>query len=145
MQKREKPAKSNRAANKYGSPKTVGFLLIPGFALMSPPRAGIRRQSHLGAPLIVGGTRLGATGGGLERHRHHPRCRVIPSETPIFSSRRRRTTFNKGHFVCDWRAHVISAAFRWPYLPCGLLKHRATLRWEHQPALADEIEVRVFI
>jgi len=160
MQKREKPTKLHRAARKYGSAKTVGFLLIPGFALMSYTAA---LEPLRAANLIAGQT--------LYRWWH-----VAPQAKPVTASNGVAIIPDAGVsserdadllFVCAGGNPATfndKATFAWlrrlarrgmtiggisggPYIlaRAGLLDgHRATLHWEHQPAFSEdfpEIEV----
>ncbi len=161
MQKREKPPKSNRAANKYGPPKTVGFLLIPGFALMSYAAA----LEPLRAANLISGRTLyrwwhAAPGGGKQVAASNG-VAIIPdagvgterdADLLFVCAGGNPATFNdKATFA--WlrrlarRGVVIGGISGGPYIlaRAGLLdQHRATLHWEHQPAFSEDFpEVEV--
>ena len=154
MQKREKPPKSHRAARKYGSAKTVGFLLIPGFALMSYTAA---LEALRAANLIAGQT--------LYRWWHvAPQAKPVTASNGVaiipdagVSSERdadllfvcaggNPATFNDKH-VFAWlrklarRGVTIGGISGGPYIlaRAGLLDgRRVTLHWEHQPAFSED-------
>ena len=154
MKKSEKPPKSSRAGKKYGSSRTVGFLLIPGFALMSYAAAV---EPLRAANLIAGqtlyrwwhaapeGRPVTASNGvpivpdiGIGTERNADMLFVCAGGNPA-------TFSDKGTFA--WlrrlarRGVTIGGISGGPYIlaRAGLLDgHRATLHWEHQPAFSED-------
>jgi transcriptional regulator GlxA family with amidase domain len=154
MQKRLKQPKSGSGPRKYGPPKTVGFLLIPGFALMSyaaavePLRAAnlisgksLYRWWHAspdGKPVTASNGVAIIPDASVRTERDADLLFVCAGGNPA--------TFNdKATF--SWlrrlarRGVTMGGISGGPYIVAraGLLeKHRVTLHWEHQPAFSED-------
>jgi len=161
MLKLEKPPKPRNLPRKFGPPKTVGFLLIPGFALMSYAAA---LEPLRAANLLSGRTVYRwwhAAPGGAKPVTASNGVAIVP-DIGIGTERNADMLFvcaggNPATFddasVFAWlrrlarRGVIIGGISGGPYIlaRAGLLEeHRATLHWEHQPAFSEafpDIEV----
>jgi transcriptional regulator GlxA family with amidase domain len=154
MDKLENAPKSKILPRKFGSPKTVGFLLIPDFALMSyaaalePLRAAnlisgrtLYRWWHAapkGEPVTASNGVAIIPDIGIGTERNADMLFVCAGGNPA--------TFDD-QSVFAWlrrlarRGVTIGGISGGPYIlaRAGLLdEHRATLHWEHQPAFSED-------
>ncbi|HEY8275647.1 MAG TPA: GlxA family transcriptional regulator [Methyloceanibacter sp.] len=154
MQKVETAPKPTSLPRKFGSAKTVGFLLIPDFALMSYAAA----LEPLRAANLLSGRNLyrwwHAAPGGAKLVTASNGVAIVP-EFGIGTERNADLLFvcaggNPATFddasVFAWlrrlarRGVTIGGISGGPYIlaRAGLLEeHRATLHWEHQPAFSE--------
>ena len=155
MQKLEKSPKHRSLPRKFGSAKTVGFLLIPDFALMSYAAA----LEPLRAANLLSGRNLyrwwHAAPGGAKLVTASNGVAIVPdigigneriADMLFVCAGGNPATFNDKQ-VFAWlrklarRGVTIGGISGGPYIVAraGLLdERRVTLHWEHQPAFSED-------